>query len=231
MFPLASRRFIRQQPGYSAPAYLPCIYRYFLIDEVDNDLLAAKAGKKYFGTATDNGELNNKDYTKILNNNKQFGQPTPSNGQKWMYIEPEQKMSSTSQTEKFLAQQLPEWVSSGPVALTQWKGKCYAWDVVNEAFNDDGTFRETVFYNVIGEDYFALAFETAAEGRPSRSDKTRAVQKPVRSLKKQNVRIDGVGAQAHLIVGSTPSLEAQIQNLQDFGATGVEVAQTELDIC
>lgn len=51
----------------------------------DNDLLhtlAVKAGKKYFGTATDNGELNNKDYTKILNNNKQFGQLTPSNGQK-----------------------------------------------------------------------------------------------------------------------------------------------------
>lgn len=51
----------------------------------DNDLLhtlAVKAGKKYFGTATDNGELNNKDYTDILNNKKQFGQLTPSNGQK-----------------------------------------------------------------------------------------------------------------------------------------------------
>ena len=51
----------------------------------DNDLLnslAQKAGKKYFGTATDNGELDNKNYTTILNNRKQFGQLTPANGQK-----------------------------------------------------------------------------------------------------------------------------------------------------
>ncbi|OBT67006.1 hypothetical protein VE03_04490 [Pseudogymnoascus sp. 23342-1-I1] len=243
----------------------------------DNDLLhtlAVKAGKKYFGTATDNGELNNKDYTDILNNRKQFGQLTPSNGQKWMYIEPEQNVFNFTNGEVVgnLAKkngqilrchtlvwhsQLPEWVEFGnwtketlsavvvnhiTKVLTQWKGKCYAWDVVNEAFNDDGTFRETVFYNVLGEDYFALAFKTAAKIDPSaklyindynleaRSDKTRAVQKLVRSLKKQNVRIDGVGAQAHLVVGSTPTLAEQIQNLQDFVATGVEVAQTELDI-
>lgn len=44
--------------------------------------LAQKAGKMYFGTATDNGELDNKNYTAILDDNKQFGQLTPSNGQK-----------------------------------------------------------------------------------------------------------------------------------------------------
>ena len=44
--------------------------------------LAKKAGKLYFGTATDTGELNNTQYVSILLNKKEFGQLTPSNGMK-----------------------------------------------------------------------------------------------------------------------------------------------------
>jgi len=153
--------------------------------------------------------------------------------------------------------QAPDWLNSGNWTaeslsavlvnhVTQvakhWKGRCYAWDVVNEAFNEDGTYRATIFHDVIGPEYIALAFKTAAAADPhtklyyndynleAPGPKSTAVQSLVRSLKKRGIKIDGVGAQAHLIVGSTPSLDQQIQNLQDFVATGVEVAQTELDI-
>lgn len=44
--------------------------------------LAKKAGKLYFGTATDNGELTDKKYVKILSDTDEFGQLTPSNGMK-----------------------------------------------------------------------------------------------------------------------------------------------------
>jgi endo-1,4-beta-xylanase len=44
--------------------------------------LARDAGKLYFGTATDNGELNNTQYVKILTDGNEFGQVTPSNGMK-----------------------------------------------------------------------------------------------------------------------------------------------------
>lgn len=44
--------------------------------------LMTKTGKLYFGTATDNGELNNTEYVKILRDRREFGQLTPSNGQK-----------------------------------------------------------------------------------------------------------------------------------------------------
>jgi endo-1,4-beta-xylanase len=52
----------------------------------------------------------------------------------------------------------------------------------------------------------------------------------VKSLKARNIKIDGVGLQAHFIVGETPSLSAQVANLETFTALGVEVAYTELDI-
>ena len=45
--------------------------------------LAVAKGLKYFGTATDNGELTDTTYTAILDDNKEFGQLTPGNGQKW----------------------------------------------------------------------------------------------------------------------------------------------------
>ena len=44
--------------------------------------LARKAGKLYFGTATDNGELSDTTYRDILDNTNEFGQLTPANGMK-----------------------------------------------------------------------------------------------------------------------------------------------------
>ena len=46
--------------------------------------LAKAAGKLYFGTATDNGELSDTAYTAILDNNEEFGQITPANSMKWV---------------------------------------------------------------------------------------------------------------------------------------------------
>ncbi|KAF7911231.1 uncharacterized protein EAF01_002738 [Botrytis porri] len=236
--------------------------------------LAKAAGLKYFGSATDNGELTDAEYTAILSNSSQFGQITPGNTQKWQYTEPSQNTFSytkgdvvvdfAEKNDQLLRchnlcwyNQLPSWVTSGTWTnetliavlknhikneVTYYKGKCYAWDVVNEAFNDDGTWRSFVFYDTIGPEYIPIAFETAALYDPdvklyyndynieSSGAKATSALNLVKSLKARGIKIDGVGLQAHFIVGSSPSESALATTLRSFTALDVEVAYTELDV-
>jgi hypothetical protein len=125
--------------------------------------------------------------------------------------------------------------------VTHYKGQCYAWDVVNEAFNDDGTYRTDVFYNTIGPEYIPIVFETAAAADPSvklyyndyniesPGSKATSALNLVQSHKARGIKIEGAGLQVHFIVGETPSLVTQTANLESFTALGVEVAYTELD--
>lgn len=126
--------------------------------------------------------------------------------------------------------------------VTHYKGQCYAWDVVNEALNDDGTFRQWELYNVIGPAYIPLAFEAAAAADPdvklyyndynieNAGAKATAAQNLVKMIKAYGAKIDGVGLESHFIVGETPSESTQASNMAAFIALGVEVAVTELDV-
>ena len=60
------------------------------------------------------------------------------------------------------------------------------------------------------------------------SPKTDAVVKLVKKLKAKGVPVHGIGAQAHLVVGTVPTTFKQ--NLQRFADLGVDVALTELDV-
>lgn len=142
---------------------------------------------------------------------------------------------------------------------SHYRGQIYSWDVVNEAFNEDGTYRESIWYTTFGEDYIEWAFRWAQEADPVStlefsggiyqlthnslqsslkyindynfegiSPKTDAVVKLVKKLKAKGVPIHGIGAQAHLIVGSVPT--SFQENLQRFADLGVDVALTELDV-
>ncbi|SDN03594.1 endo-1,4-beta-xylanase [Streptomyces sp. cf386] len=122
----------------------------------------------------------------------------------------------------------------------RYKGRLATWDVVNEPFNEDGTYRQTLWYNGLGADYIAQALTAARAADPSAklyindynvegvNAKSTALYNLVRSLKERGVPIDGVGLQAHLILGQVPSTLQQ--NIQRFADLGVDVAITELDV-
>ncbi|MFG2726937.1 endo-1,4-beta-xylanase [Streptomyces canus] len=151
--------------------------------------------------------------------------------------------------------QNPGWLTNGTWTAAQlgqlmndhialevgrYKGRLAAWDVVNEPFNEDGTYRQTLWYNGLGTGYIAQALTAARAADPAAklyindynvegvNAKSTALYNLVKSLKEQGVPIDGVGLQAHLIVGQVPSTLQQ--NIQRFADLGVDVAITELDI-
>ncbi|KAK3297172.1 glycoside hydrolase family 10 protein [Chaetomium fimeti] len=153
--------------------------------------------------------------------------------------------------------QLPPFVANGtwtPETLTavltahittvmqHYAGQCYAWDVVNEALNEDGSLRSSPFLTTLGEAYIPLSFTIAAQADPSTKlyyndfnlettpPKTAAALSLVRAVQSAGAPIHGVGFQAHLNVGQTPSRADLAAILTSFTALGVEVAYTELDI-
>ncbi|GAA5039521.1 endo-1,4-beta-xylanase [Thermocatellispora tengchongensis] len=229
--------------------------------------LAAAKGR-YFGSATDNPHLSDPVYKQILGS--EFGQLTVGNTMKWQYTEPSEGRFDYEAADTIVElaeandqtvrghtlvwhNQLPDWVNSVPSdrllnvmrnhitnEVTHFKGRLIHWDVVNEAFEEDGSRRQTVFQQKIGDGYIAEAFRAARAADPNVKlyyndyniegigPKSDAVYNMVKSFKQQGIPIDGVGMQAHLILGQVPSTLRQ--NIQRFADLGVDVAITELDI-
>jgi endo-1,4-beta-xylanase len=124
--------------------------------------------------------------------------------------------------------------------VERYKGRVHGWDVVNEALNDDGTMRESPWYQIIGEDYVRLAFEFAHEADPDaelyyndysleRPDKREGAIRLANELLDQGVHITGLGTQGHFGL-DRPPLEEVEKTIIEFGNTGLDVMVTELDI-
>lgn len=121
-----------------------------------------------------------------------------------------------------------------------YKGKVLGWDVVNEAINDDGSMRETLYLKIIGPDYIKLAFQFAHEADPDAElyyndysmfmeGRRNTVVKLIRELKEAGCRIDAVGMQAHYGL-NYPDWNDFETSLEAFAAEGVKVMLTEVDI-
>lgn len=117
----------------------------------------------------------------------------------------------------------------------------YAYDVVNEAWMEDGTMRDNKWLQTIGDDYLWQAFNTANKYAPESIDlyyndyneqfKTQTLVDFVETLKDEdgNYLIDGVGFQAHLY--TSDSLTDYFNTVDAVSALGLKVQLTELDVC
>ena len=153
-------------------------------------------------------------------------------------------------------QSLPAWVTAlgqaevGPVldahiaaVAGHWKGKLYAWDVVNEAITDDGAgYRNSIFFQHLGAAFIERSFRAARAADPSAqllyndyggealNAKSNRVYSLVSDLKSAGVPIDGVGLQFHVDGASPPLLSDVATNLDRLIALGLTVNFSEIDI-
>jgi endo-1,4-beta-xylanase len=124
--------------------------------------------------------------------------------------------------------------------VSRYKGRVKGWDVVNEAIMDDGSWRNSKFYQIVGDDFVKLAFQFAHEADPgaelyyndysmANEGRRNSVINMVKGLQEDGLRIDGIGMQGHLSM-EYPSIEEFEKSLVAFSNLGVNVMITELDL-
>ncbi|KUN40079.1 endo-1,4-beta-xylanase [Streptomyces longwoodensis] len=231
---------------------------------------AAQSGR-YFGTAIASGRLGDSAYTTIAN--REFNMVTPENEMKIDATEPQRGQFNFTNGDRVynwavqngkkvrghtLAwhSQQPGWMQSLSGSslrqamidhingvMAHYKGKIAQWDVVNEAYSDDGSGgRRDSNLQRTGNDWIEVAFRTARAADPAAKlcyndynienwtwAKTQGVYNMVRDFKQRGVPIDCVGFQSHFNSGSPYNSNFRT-TLQSFAALGVDVAITELDI-
>lgn len=122
----------------------------------------------------------------------------------------------------------------------RYKGKVFSWDVVNEALNEDGTMRKSVFLDRMGDGFVTEAFRLAAAASPGtelyyndynneQPAKRAGCITLIKKIQAAGVRIDGVGIQGHWHVGKIPLKDIE-QSIIEYSALGLKVMFTELDI-
>jgi endo-1,4-beta-xylanase len=126
--------------------------------------------------------------------------------------------------------------------VNHFKGKIYAWDVVNEAIDDNPSnyLRNSLWYQICGEDFIPKAFEYAHEAdpgaalyyndynseMPSKRDK---ICRLLKSLIDAKVPINGVGMQGHWKL-KDPTPEQIREAISQYAALGLKIQITELDV-
>jgi endo-1,4-beta-xylanase len=153
---------------------------------------------------------------------------------------------------------LPAWVSKLTTAedlraamtnhiqavVGRYAGRIKAWDVVNEALTDSTptSYRDTIFFNLLGETYIDQAFRAARAADPSAllfyneanidwsSDKLDMTYRLVQRLLAAGVPIDGVGFQMHVTAEGAPTQEGMAAALKRFTDLNLLVNFSELDV-
>lgn len=122
----------------------------------------------------------------------------------------------------------------------RYKDQIFSWDVVNEALNEDGTMRRSVFLSRLGDDFVTEAFRLAAAAAPKtelyyndynneQPAKRAGCIALIKKIQDAGVRIDGVGIQGHWHVGKVPFKDIE-ESIIQYAAMGLKVMFTELDI-
>ena len=124
--------------------------------------------------------------------------------------------------------------------MSRYKGRIKGWDVVNEAIVEDGSYRKSPFYQILGEEFIPLAFQYAHEADPDAElylndygmnvpGRRNTYVKLIKDLQARGLRIDAIGMQGHMGM-DYPDLNEFEESLLAFAGTGIKVMITEWDM-
>jgi endo-1,4-beta-xylanase len=202
----------------------------------------------------------------------EFNMVTAENAMKWDALEPSQnnftfaeadKLVSWAQSNNFIVHghtlvwhsQTPGWVQglgAGAMeaamynhidkVMNHYKGKIPVWDVVNEAFEDNGNYRPSFWYNTLGKSFIEKAFVRARAADPGAKliyndynleytgSKSNAAYNMLKDLKSRGIPVDGIGFQMHLDIQYGFDYDDFARNMQRFVDLGLEIYITEMDV-
>ena len=155
----------------------------------------------------------------------------------WFHFDKDGKLVSPEVLKKRIREHIYTIVS-------HFKGRVDAWDVVNEAFEDDGTPRKSLFYQILGTDYIPLAFRYAHEADPNaelyyndfsmnKPTKVEGVADFFRPLIQQGLPVTAIGMQGHMILEDNVDnavIKQYDHSISTIAALGVPTFFSELDL-
>ncbi|EHK99545.1 putative endo-1,4-beta-xylanase F3 [Glarea lozoyensis 74030] len=199
-------------------------------------------GKKYFGIATDQGLLTTGSNAALIQAN--FGAVSPENSMKWDATESTQNKFTFSQADYLVDFATKNAVLENHIAnvMGRYKGKIYAWDVINEMFEENGSLRVDVWSKVLGESFVSIAFNAAKKADPQAklyindynldsatyAKVTTGMVAHVKKWLAAGIPIDGIGSQAHLQAGQGAAAQGALQALAASGVSEVAVTERKL---
>ncbi|MCL6592025.1 MAG: endo-1,4-beta-xylanase, partial [Firmicutes bacterium] len=202
----------------------------------------------------------------------EFNMVTPENAMKWDATEPSQNNFTYGDADRLVSwaqshgwkihghtlvwhSQTPSWVQNLSASALQsamynhidnvmghFKGKIVVWDVVNEAFNEDGSYRASFWYNKLGKSFIENAFIRARAADPgakliyndynleATGSKSNAAYNMLKDFKSRGIPVDGIGFQMHLDIQYSFNYNDFASNMQRFADLGLEIYITEMDV-
>lgn len=158
-------------------------------------------------------------------------QQTPS----WMFTD----STGAAVTKEILLNRLKEHINT---VVSRYKGRVYAWDVVNEVISDDSAafYRPSLWYTICGEEYIEKAFQWAHEADPEailfyndynteNAVKREKIYRMLTFLKERGVPVHGMGLQGHWSLAH-PSQAQLRESLRLFSSLKLDIQITELDV-
>jgi endo-1,4-beta-xylanase len=122
----------------------------------------------------------------------------------------------------------------------RYSGQVFSWDVVNEALNEDGSMRKSIFLDKLGPDFVTEAFRLTQAASPNtelyyndynneQPQKRAGCIALIKKIQAAGVRIDGVGIQGHWRASDIPLKDIE-EGIIEYSKLGIKVMFTELDL-